>query len=115
MATRVTSYTFALTFAFCPLTFVLLLPAIRQNGADARDAAAATSQDVFETCAGLFEQPLVLERFAQHHAEHRSVACVGDSRDAIPPAGDERTQELGVGGQNVPVGRHLPRFCRRRR
>jgi hypothetical protein len=83
------------------------LPAIRENGANARDAAAATSEDVFETRARLLEQTLVLDRLAEHDAEHRAMTRVSHGGHAVAPPGNERAEKLRVSGQNIPIDRDL--------
>ena len=90
------------------------MPAIREHGANASDAAAAAAEDVLEAGRGLLEQPLMLERLPDYHAEHRPMTGVSHGRDAIPPPGDEGAEELRVSGEDVPIHGDLTLLARGR-
>src|SRR4051812_37730784 len=73
-------------------TSTLLEPPGGEYRADPRGVRRAFTEHVLEPAGRLLEHARVLERLAEHHAEHRAVPRVGDVLDPGPPSFDERPQ-----------------------
>jgi len=82
----------------------LLLPASGQHDADALGASRALADYVFHARSSLLEESPMLERLAQHDAEHRAMPSVSDHCYLWPPTLDECRQMARVVIENVAEG-----------